>query len=67
MKTVRITSRWGRNWLATVIGILGIIGGARQQVWANNTRLPQPIDRSATAGSAGNLPANFSNPERATR
>ena len=57
MKTVRILSR--RGWLAAVIGVLGIIGGARQQVWAGGNPFPQPIGFRANAGTAGILPANF--------
>ena len=53
MKTVRNTFRRSRAWLAAVIGILGIIGGARQQVWANCASVAQPINCRDTAGSAG--------------
>ena len=67
MKTVRISFRRGRGWLAAVIGVLGIIGGARQQVWASSVRIPQSIQCDATVGSAGILPAGFNYPESATR
>ena len=36
MKKTNIISRAGRGWLAAFIGVLGIIGGARQQSWAND-------------------------------
>jgi hypothetical protein len=65
MKTVRLTVR--RGWLAAVIGVLGIIGGARQQVWASSAQLPQPPECGATAGCAGLLPAIFSQAESASR
>ncbi len=65
MKTVRLTVR--RGWLAAVIGVLGIIGGARQQVWASSALIPQSIQRHLTAGSAGIPPANFSQPINVTR
>ena len=67
MKTVRITFSRSRGWLGAVIGVLGIIGGARQQVWASSSRLPQSIERTAASGSAGVLPACFSNQESAIR
>lgn len=51
MKTVRITFRRGRGWLVTVIGILGIIGGARQQVWASRIQPTETIECRATAES----------------
>ena len=65
MKTVRLTVR--RGWLAAVIGVLGIIGGARQQVWAGSIQLPQPSECSAIAGNAGILAASFNNQQGATR
>jgi len=67
MKNVRIPFRRGRGWLAAVIGVLGIIGGARQQVWASSIQLPQPTEFGATAGNAGLLPASFSQPPSAAR
>jgi hypothetical protein len=65
MKIVRTTFR--RGWLAAVIGVLGIIGGARQQVWAASAPNRQSIQCDATAGSAGILPAGCIYPESATR
>jgi hypothetical protein len=67
MKNMRIPFRRSRGWLAAVIGVLGIIGGARQQVWASSIELPQPTEFGVTAGSAGILPARLNDPESATR
>ena len=67
MKTVRITFSRSRGWLGAVIGVLGIIGGARQQVWASSAGISLPIERTAASGSAGVLPASLSNQESAIR
>jgi hypothetical protein len=59
MKTVRFFSR--RGWLAAVIGVLGIIGGARQQVWASADRISQSTECSQNGGNSGILPASLCN------
>src|ERR1043165_7617732 len=36
MKNTGIHCRVGRGWLVAVIGVLGIVGGARETAWAND-------------------------------
>ncbi len=36
MKTIGIKIRSSHPWLAAVIGVLGIVGGARERAWAND-------------------------------
>ena len=46
MKLNGIKGMGGRSWLAAVVGVLGIIGGTREQVWANDIAYRDVIRRT---------------------
>ena len=55
MKTLSIIRSAARPWLAAAVGILGILGGPRQFVWANDIGYRETIRNTdyLTAGVGG--------------